>query len=772
MTGKFERGVAAGMFYAQGIRPVFLGGAHAMMVGSEPSIQAALAHLARPAASGGWVTRRARELSKDRETWIVSEPPQGTNQGAVALQAIHQFALGFKLTGDVGVDGEAVADSEASAEKVAAWVGQMKSVIREKTGVGALDSLTVEREGSTLRFAAKGDGLLSGEPGKTAVNSDFGVELYALVMSGFPGIPPRTVAAYKLLTITAGMRHELGYLHKVRWKRNFSDWIAIVVAILLIACAVAAYVTRDAGSKPTPAKRESATSPVDQRLLQTAQQMDAVADTSEEQNLSHEALRLADHELDQAFASALREANQTPRPVSGPLKEITDRVARFTAQIAAGQEQIAKLSKPDELELAKAQLALDQDELEDAQQDLARQGGDIHRTLERAMQQYQAAQQHFAQTRKTAAGPRTGILSEQVNVWFSLRERRRQLEDARRYAADHASGLQGEHDKLETLAASKSGTDLGSLRRRADQKKSLSELDKRIQDSRQLADVYARWLTVVEGRRRAILNAMLRGLSTIFAILFAVILIDRGVRRAFARVTDARRLHQLRVMATIAVQLIAAGVILLIVFGPPTQISTMLGLATAGLTIVMKDFIVAFFGWFALIGKNGVRVGDWVEIGGVSGEVIEIGLMKTVLLEMGNWTNAGHPTGRRVAIMNSFAIEGHYFNFSTAGQWLWDEVQATLPADVEPYKAAQQIREIVERETQQDAIEAEKDWERVTHQYGTRTFSAKPAVEFRTSVKGLDVAVRYITRAPERFQMRARLLGAIVELLRGGKVQG
>jgi hypothetical protein len=208
MTGKFEQGVAAGMFYAQGVRPVFLGGARVMMIGSEPSIQAALARLARPAATGGWVTRRARELAQNHETWIVNELPPGANHGATALQSIRQFALGFRLTGEMGLDGEAVADSDAGAEKIAAWVEQMKAAIREKTGVGALDSLTVERAGSTLRFAAKGDKLLDGEAGKAAMNSDLGVELYAVIMAGFPGMPARTVAGDKLLAVKAGMKRE------------------------------------------------------------------------------------------------------------------------------------------------------------------------------------------------------------------------------------------------------------------------------------------------------------------------------------------------------------------------------------------------------------------------------------------------------------------------------------------------------------------------------------------------------------------------------------
>ncbi len=207
-TGKFEQGSAAGMFYAQGIRPVFLGGAHVMMIGSEPSIQAALARLARPAANDGWVTRRARELSRDHETWIVNEAPPGTNRGTAALQAIRRFALGFRLTGEVGLDGEAATDSEASAQKIAGWIDQMKAAIRERTGVGALDSLTVTRDGTRLRFAAKGDGLLAGDAGKTVMNSDFGVELYAVILAGFPGMPSRTVAGDKLLAVREGMRRE------------------------------------------------------------------------------------------------------------------------------------------------------------------------------------------------------------------------------------------------------------------------------------------------------------------------------------------------------------------------------------------------------------------------------------------------------------------------------------------------------------------------------------------------------------------------------------
>ena len=223
-------------------------------------------------------------------------------------------------------------------------------------------------------------------------------------------------------------------------------------------------------------------------------------------------------------------------------------------------------------------------------------------------------------------------------------------------------------------------------------------------------------------------------------------------------------MQQTRVMIIFAIQLLAGAIILLVVFGVPNQISTIIGLATAGITVVLRDFIVGFIGWFVLMGKNGIHVGDWVEINGVSGEVIEIGLLKTVLLELGNRSDTGHPTGRQVAFSNSFAMDGHYFNFSTDGQWLWDELEVTVPAAGDPYQLAEEIRTLVEKETAADAAQAAQEWQRVTNRYGARSFAAQPAVNLRPTAAGLEVVVRYITHAQQRYEMKSKLFRAIVDL--------
>ncbi len=285
-------------------------------------------------------------------------------------------------------------------------------------------------------------------------------------------------------------------------------------------------------------------------------------------------------------------------------------------------------------------------------------------------------------------------MNQQLRTWLSLREYNRRLRSAEQQAASQAHTLLSQHNAIaRQLPLQPDATaSVGRLRQLSGQRKTLIGLDQRVDDTKQLVNVYRRWSGLVENRRRAVLRLILRSLAAILGILLAAVLLNGAIRRAFPR-TDRRRLHQIRVIGRITLQVAAVLAILLILFGPPTQLSTMIGLITAGLTVVMKDFIVAFFGWFTLLGKDGISVGDWVEIEGVSGEVVEIGLLKTVLLELGNWTGTGQPTGRLVSFSNSFAMERHYFNFSTSGQWLWDELQVTLPPESDPYRTAEQIRE-------------------------------------------------------------------------------
>ena len=573
--------------------------------------------------------------------------------------------------------------------------------------------------------------------------------------------------------------------------RTYFSLPVVIVLALLLATLTGSYLLQDSG--PAGARRQTAASPiipVDEKSYLTARHLAQVADTAEEQTLAREAMRLADRELDQAFASATREAVVKVPPPNAAIKDLQTRIAAARDKIDADRKQIDKLTKAAkqddetaaELDLTKAQLTLDQDELEDARSDLVQAGGDRKSVLDRAFEEHQTMQ-HAPVQMRSISGPVPASLWGQMIWWLGLDARSHDVESARALVALRASQFIREHQALEALAQKKTpdaaakpdenaedtAVMVARLKQLSDQRKTATELDKRGQDLKQLGNVYQRWVGVIAAREREVLHQILRSAALLLGAVLIALIATRAVRVYLVTRGESRNHHQALTLSRAVIAAIAAALCAMVVFGPPTEVSTLIGLTTAGLTVALKDFIAAIFGWFSLIGKNGVHIGDWVEIEGVGGEVVDIGLFRTELLELGNWTSTGRPTGRRVSFMNTYAIEHHYFNFSTTGQWLWDELQMTLPNSDHAYEDARHVLEIVEATTRTDSEAAEKDWAEARSRVTTKdspSLTARPTVDLRPSVNGLEVYVRYVTRAPQRYETKSRLFQAVFQKLR------
>jgi small-conductance mechanosensitive channel len=589
------------------------------------------------------------------------------------------------------------------------------------------------------------------------------------------------------------------------------QWVVtLALFLLLLAAGAAWFVTRDSGSYASSRdsrQEKQAVELVDERPLQTARAMTKLAASADEQRVAEEAMRLADNEVDLAFHDASREAADHPPQAKPEFRELYQHAGEVEADVKADQERVQALKKElpkangprqvslqEQLDVAQAQLELDQDELDDAKEDLVRSGADPGALIQRQFEQHQAAEHNEQQPTQATASKidyRAGNLLSQFAAWRGLRVKIAELQRARDEAARVAATLGKSHNALEKQVSSEkkkprtaaqpssgsppagadqsqagTGAAIKALHLLSDDQKNLADLDKRIQDEQELQATYGQWIALVQLQQRAAMHGIVQSALWILLIVLCVYLVDRVVDHYIAEGPERTRLHTLRAVIRFAIQAVGLLLILLVILGAPNQMPTIIGLAGAGLTVALKDFIVAFFGWFVLMGKNGIRVGDWVEINGVAGEVIEINLLRTVLLETGNGTSTGHPTGRKVAFVNSYAIEGHFFNFTTSGQWLWDEIQLVIPPEQDPYAIMDDIQKTVAKETEASVREAEEEWKRMTSRYRVRAVSATPAVNLRSTSSGIEVHVRYVCRAHERYALRARLNQALVQLLR------
>lgn len=585
-------------------------------------------------------------------------------------------------------------------------------------------------------------------------------------------------------------------IHESNFGATRVTLLAVLLAILAV-CLVFAFTTRDAmqhlpQSRRAPGGFAARRGLVDQTPWLTVQAIAPLAVTAEESEYAREAQRLADHEVDQAFAAALREATlqaQT-RTLSGDALALQQRVDQLQQMVkqdeatlqqltASGAQSSGENGENTDLDIAKAQFGLDSDQLDDAQQDLARATGDLRSQIQSELSEREAAMkkydsQHGDGQTAVISASRYGTLAGRIAAYGRQRTRLKLIQQAEQQAEADARTFTDKHNQLEAQAnasqAQNANLDrnarLTQLKSQAMMRQLLSIYDDRIQTEQRLAQVYQKWADQVELQHRIVLHLMLLSCAWVVFILMCMVLGDALIRRLMRYpVLDRRQRQTLRAVLELTVQIVGALTILLVVFGAPKQTPTIVGLTTAALTIALQDFVLSFFGWFVLMGKKGMRVGDLVEINGVGGEVIEIGLMSTTLLETGKLSENGYPTGRRITFMNSFAIRGQYFNFSTAGQWMLDQFDVTVPASDKMHVVVDAILNAVEQVTGDNARVAEQEWRRVTHGESMHDLRATPSVNLRPSGNDFAVEVRYVTRASERVETRNKLYRRVIDLL-------
>jgi Mechanosensitive ion channel len=177
------------------------------------------------------------------------------------------------------------------------------------------------------------------------------------------------------------------------------------------------------------------------------------------------------------------------------------------------------------------------------------------------------------------------------------------------------------------------------------------------------------------------LTALLVRMGIVVGILLAVFAVGEVWRRAVVRYAhDPRRRYQLLLMRNIVLWTVVVAVIGLSFVTEISSFATFAGLLTAGLAVAMQSVLVSVVGYFFLIGKYGIRVGDRIQIGTVVGEVIDLGLVRMHLMELNPQGPLG-PTGRVVAFPNLivFQASGGLFKHVPTINLSWHETTVTLP---------------------------------------------------------------------------------------------
>jgi small-conductance mechanosensitive channel len=230
---------------------------------------------------------------------------------------------------------------------------------------------------------------------------------------------------------------------------------------------------------------------------------------------------------------------------------------------------------------------------------------------------------------------------------------------------------------------------------------------------------------------------------------------------------EGKNVYYFRKLIGFTSGLIIALIVLLNFIGDLGGLSAVIGLAGAGLAIALQDPIVSLVGWFLVIGKFGISVGDRVEINNVKGDVIDIGLLRIAVLEVGNWVSAEQATGRVVFFPNSFVFKNHYFNYSTGNSFIWDEIRFTVTYESNWKKARRIIEEAASRVSQPFVEEAISDQQKVSRHFHINLGTLTPYVFVTIAESGVDLVLRYLTAIRKRRLTHDEICRQILEAFEG-----
>ena len=336
--------------------------------------------------------------------------------------------------------------------------------------------------------------------------------------------------------------------------------------------------------------------------------------------------------------------------------------------------------------------------------------------------------------------------------------------------------LSARGDALADQADSSNGTALKGVR---DQFDTLAWLFKQTADillplSQEgvLLDQYRRnlasWRSNTHGQYVDALKALGARLAILLALLAIVYIATEAWRRGVLRYVDEpRRRYQLLLARRIVFWVLVVGIVGFTFATELGSLATFAGLITAGVAVAMQSVLVSMVGYFFLIGKYGIRVGDRVQVGTVTGEVIDLGLVRLHLMELSGHGALG-PTGRVVAFANSivFQASGGIFKQIPGVNLAWHDITLTLPPKADPSA----MKEKLLAAANQVLGEYSEDMARQTLEIQKTTSlhaGGKPQaqVQLRFSATGVEALVRYpvqLQRAAEIDERISRELLAVI----------
>ena len=253
------------------------------------------------------------------------------------------------------------------------------------------------------------------------------------------------------------------------------------------------------------------------------------------------------------------------------------------------------------------------------------------------------------------------------------------------------------------------------------------------------------------------LIAAIAGLAVVYTLAR---LLQRSINRY---VDDTDNRYRARKIVTF-LGYVAAFFVLANVFSDRlTGLTVTFGVAGAGIAFALQEVIASVAGWVALSFGAFYRTGDRIQLGGIRGDVIDIGVLRTTVMEVGEWVKGDLYSGRIVRIANSFVFKDPVFNYSADFPFLWDEIVFPVKYGSD-WVLARQVFEQLSVEVVGDyASQSKEAWKSVVGKYLIEDAQVEPLITMTADENWMQFTIRYIVDYKKRRTTRDRLFTRILD---------
>lgn len=187
-----------------------------------------------------------------------------------------------------------------------------------------------------------------------------------------------------------------------------------------------------------------------------------------------------------------------------------------------------------------------------------------------------------------------------------------------------------------------------------------------------------------------------------------------------------------------------------------------LGVTGAGIAFALQEVIASFAGWLAILFGGFYKTGDRVQLGGIKGDVMDIGVLRTTIMETGQWVDGDLYNGRIVLIANSFVFKEPVFNYSGDFPFLWDEIKIPIMYGSNYEKAKEIILNIGIRDAGDLTAQSKEVWSEMQNKYRLEDAQTEPMVSLIANDNWVEFTLRYVVNYKRRRATKTELFTKIL----------